>query len=208
MLRTMSLALFSLSLACGVSGDLDLRGRAYSALCDDGQLGLAINSTGKVPDGCVKIEGGQIGQAPLTLQYAGGSLTITSWVSKGDSPGEKVGFTFTSTTDVKYAVKASTRTFVDTTSGWVHPDGTSGPSANGISNITFCPGGGGSGGGADGGFNEGGGGGTVDAGSGGGECGPNGGGGGAGDAGTPCADDSQCGPQELCAGGTCQPQIG
>lgn len=133
------LATVSTLYACGLSNDAFLSGRSSAALCSSGSMSLAIKSTGPVPPGCVKIEGGQIGQVPQTLTFSGITLTITGWTDKVGEAGEKVGFSFTSSGPVLYAVKASVRTFVSSGTTWVHPDGTSGPDANGISNITFCP---------------------------------------------------------------------
>lgn len=125
--------------ACGVGNStLNLESNE-SALCSQGLLGQAINSTGKVPEGCVKIEGADIGRAPQTLEVDGVTVTITGWVEKSDSPGEYVGFTVAEEGgSVVYAVKASGRTFAGTDTTWSHPDGTSGSEASGISNITFC----------------------------------------------------------------------
>ncbi len=153
------LALSAVALVGCAGGDSESFLQSESALCSEGTLGAAINSTGKVPAGCVRIEGAQIGRAPQTLIAGGVTVTITGWTAKQGSAGEWVGFRFTQTGgSVAYAVKASTRTFASKGTSWQHPDGQSGPAANGISNITFCvdtgggstPGGG-TGTGADGG---------------------------------------------------------
>lgn len=171
----------SLALAgCGLGGEARLE-VSRSGLCNSGTLGLAINSTGQVPEGCVRIEGGQIGALPLTINIEGAVITITGWTDKDGEPDEKVGFTFTSSGgSVAYAVKAGGRTFAADSSQWVHPAGTGGSEASGISNITFCPDDGGGGGGSGGGSGGSGGGSGGGGGGGGEECDPPGGGGGSG----------------------------
>lgn len=208
----MSLRIFAVSaivgamVACGLTNG-EAHYKSSHALCFAGELGQAINSTGPVPAGCQKIEGSEIGDAPQTITLSNGTvITITSWVQKGDSSGDYVGFTFTSTAPVAFAVKASTRTFVSNGNSWVHPDGTSGPQANGISNITFCPDPG-----SDGGTPIGtpdGGGSTDGGGGGGGECTPGdgGSGGGGGGNGDPCATDSDCSNELSCQNMICQPK--
>lgn len=183
--------------ACGIPNEARLGGRSSAALCSSGSIALAIRSTGPVPAGCVKIEGSQIGQAPQTLSFSGITLTITGWTDKDGQPGEQVGFTFTSSAPVLYAVKASTRTFADSATSWVHPEGTSGPAANGISNITFCPG-------------EETDGGTLTPDDGGTDVGVDGGGGGGGecdpdspDIGAPCVTTPDCATDLTCVQGVC-----
>lgn len=170
-----------------------------SSLCTTGALGQAINSTGPVPKGCLKIEGGDIGKVPQTLTFSGLSVTINSWRAKDDG-GDYIGFSFSSSGAVAYAVKAGTETFASTGTTWVHPAGTGGPAAKGISNITFCPGGGDGGTGLPEGPGNGGpctpgGGGSTDGGS-----IPEGGGG----AGSPCSSNSQC-SSGMCTEGKCAP---
>jgi hypothetical protein len=100
------------------------------ALCSVGQ---GIKSTGKVPEGCVKIEGSQIGADNVVLDVNGVQVTITGWTEK--EGGEEIGFTYTASGGaIVYAVKAGTETFESDTTTWVHP----GEKAKGISNITFC----------------------------------------------------------------------
>lgn len=131
-------ALVSTLYACGMANDLYVGGQRQSALCSS--MGMALNTTGPVAAGCVKIEGDQIGQAPQTLSLGDGiTVTITGWTDKAGEPNEKVGFTFTSNGSVRFAVKAAGRSFVSSGGSWVHPEGTSGPQASAISNITFCP---------------------------------------------------------------------
>ncbi len=98
-----------------------------------------------VPDGCAKIEGEDIGDVGATLEvgsgYNYGLVTFTAWTEKTDSPGEFVGFTWTTTgtESHQFTVKAGTSYFDATTSTWLHPNGTSGSAAKAISNIVFCP---------------------------------------------------------------------
>jgi hypothetical protein len=171
-----------------------------SSLCTAGALGQAINSTGPVPKGCVKIEGSDIGKAPQLLSFSGMNLTIDSWRAKDDG-GDFVGFSFTASGNVAYAVKAGTETFASSGTTWVHPKGTGGPAAKGISNITFCPNGGDGGSGVPEGpgnggpCTPGGGGGSTDGGS-----LPEGGAG----TGSPCSSGSQCASQ-TCTEGKCAP---
>lgn len=219
MLRTFGFAtLVGFLAGCGLYNG-DARYRSNHALCEMGTLGLAIKSTGPVPEGCVKIEGADIGVAPQTLTAGGTTVTITGWTEKTDSPGEYVGFTYTTTgAGSAFAVKAATRTFVSDTSPWVHPDGTSGSAANGISNITFCEvpapdggtideGGGDEGTpGADaGGFPEGPGDTDGGSGGGGGECTPEEpvDAGVPGAPGSPCGTDADCAETLTCQQGVC-----
>lgn len=215
MLRTFGIAAFvGLLTGCGLYNS-DAKYRSSHALCDTGSLGLAINSTGPVPEGCVKIEGEDIGKAPQTLSAGGNTIDITGWTEKTDSSGEYVGFSYTTTGGVAFAVKASGRTFVSDTSPWVHPDGTSGSLASGISNITFCPVPAPDGGTIDEGGDEGTpeadagsfpeGGGDTDGGTGGGECMPDEpvDAGVPGAPGSPCATDSDCASTLVCQQNVC-----
>ncbi len=98
-----------------------------------------IPSTGPVPDGCVRIEGGDIGEAGLVVSPGGQAVTFVGWTEK-DGEGEYVGFQLSSGGAVAYAVKSGGGTAYGTGTSWVNPNGTSGPAASGISNITICPG--------------------------------------------------------------------
>lgn len=128
-----AVAVIALSSACGVQSSHFSTEEALSGMC------AGLSSTGEVPSGCVKIEGGEIGQSAQTLQLEGASVSITGWTEKSDSAGEQVGFSFTSSAPVVYAVKAGGETYVGTASSWTNPNGTSGDKASAISNITFCP---------------------------------------------------------------------
>ena len=62
---------------------------------EDGALApTSIPSTGQVPLGCVRIEGGQVGQAGVVVPLGGDfSVTFTSWKKKqGES--EEIGFSY------------------------------------------------------------------------------------------------------------------
>ncbi len=154
-LAVLTLGVATLSACSGAVQDRS----ALTALCEVGKLGQAINSTGPVPEGCVKINGGDLAEKP-TLTLDGATVTITDVRLKDDSGGEFIGFTFTSTgAPVSFAVKAGGETYAGTSSPWVHPKGTTGPEASAISNVTFCPAGAGgddSGGGTPGGDDTGG----------------------------------------------------
>ncbi len=105
--------------------------------CDVLQGG-AIN-TGKLPQQCAKIEGGQIGQPGIAITFSGISVSYTSWIAKDGEAGEFVGFTYRSSEPICVSIKAGTARFVATEPGhWKHPAGTSGPKAKAISNIVMC----------------------------------------------------------------------
>ena len=110
---------------------------------DTGALGG--NSTGGEQagefdrDDC-KIEGSDIGVEGLVLDLGRISVTFDQWVAKDGEPGEYVGFSISvSGADrVGYVVKASGETYHSEGGTWVHPNGTGGPDAPGISNVDFC----------------------------------------------------------------------
>lgn len=145
---------------CGVEGDgagdvpRTIDGLAYA---EDGTLDpTSIPSTGMVPRGCVKIEGGEVGERDLVLSMGSRTITFTGWAQK-DGEAEEIGFSYVTTGGgVAYAVKAGRETHYGNQSPWNHPGGTGGPNAPGISNITFCPDRGNSGGGGAGGASGGG----------------------------------------------------
>jgi hypothetical protein len=128
------------AIACGGGVDLDrLAAAAEELKWGPGRVPGQIPSTGPVPDGCVRIEGGEIGQN-LTLSFSGVTVTFTAWTSKTGANGEYVGFTVVASGPVSYAVKAGIRTHYGTETSWTHPEGLSGSDAKAISNVTFCPG--------------------------------------------------------------------
>ena len=105
--------------------------------CDVLQGG-AVN-TGKLPAQCVKIEGGQIGQQGIKVTVNGIEMTFSSWTPKNGEKREFVGFTYVSSDPVCVSIKAGTARFVAEEQGsWIHPAGTTGPKAKGISNVVIC----------------------------------------------------------------------
>jgi hypothetical protein len=130
------------SAAVFACGDAELRpaSRSAAAVAVPAYAPNQIPSTGPVPAGCVRTEGGVLGKN-ATVSFGGVSITFTAWKSKdGKSKGEYVQFSFTATGPVAYAVKAGRETYYGTDTFWTHPNGLSGPEASAISNITFCPG--------------------------------------------------------------------
>jgi hypothetical protein len=96
-------------------------------------------NTGKLPEGCVKIEGEDIGKDGVQLTVAGIEITFTSWQFKDGEEGESVGFSYTSSGPVCISIKASGETFQTSAAGsWLNPNGASGPEAHGISNVVIC----------------------------------------------------------------------
>ena len=186
-------------IAC--AGGADLNGAAGSRSRSPIASPSEIPSTGKVPDGCERIEGAQIGRAGV--QVLGGTVTFTTWRAKDGEPGEYVGFELNAGVGAGYAVKTGGETHYGSGTSWVHPEGTSGPKAPAISNVTVCPmdpGGAGGGGGSNGGGSNGGG-------SNGGGAGGGGSAGGGGlDEGSPCTTSAQCLSQK-CSEGICVPNI-
>jgi hypothetical protein len=138
--RRFALLCLAVAASTGCSARVQEATNPLSSLCEStGQIGQAIRSTGTVPQGCVKIEGQEIGR-PQTLGLDGAAVTIDGWKSKDGSTGEYIGFTFSSSGKrVAYAVKAGGETYAGTATTWVHPGGTTGSEANAISNVTFCP---------------------------------------------------------------------
>jgi hypothetical protein len=89
-----------------------------------------------------KVEGADIGRVGASVKPPGHtSIRFASWIEKAGSPGEYIGFTLWGDYgDATYVVKAGTETFTVTGAGtWMHPAGSSGPNAHGISNVDFCP---------------------------------------------------------------------
>lgn len=175
----LSFTVAGLTAGCGFLGIGDQSARfSLDAVCSQ-VLGLTLNTTGQVQEGCTKIEGGDRGVEGVEIAIAGDVVRITDWRAKDDGPGEYIGFTIESSGPVVYGVKAGERSFIGTATTWVHPDGTGGPEAQAISNITFCPDPDGDGEPGDDG--DGGGGDDGDGGDGGGECPSDGGDDGPGD---------------------------
>ncbi|MBA3454522.1 MAG: hypothetical protein H0T42_15640, partial [Deltaproteobacteria bacterium] len=90
-------------------------------------------------DGCVKIEGADIGVNGVTVTLGGVSVEFTSWVAKDGEPGEFIGFTLSGS--AVFFVKAGNNAddlFEGSGMSWVNPLGTGGPDVKGISNIQIC----------------------------------------------------------------------
>jgi hypothetical protein len=89
-------------------------------------------------DDC-KVEGEDIG-SDVALELGSVVVTFGHWIAKADSPGEYVGFTIAleGADAITYRVKAGGEVFEGTAPTWVHPAGTSGPEAKGISNVDMC----------------------------------------------------------------------
>lgn len=83
---------------------------------------------------CAKLEGSQLGE-DLVLDVNGETVTISNWQNK-DGEGEWIAFEVDG--DVVVVVKAGTELFEASEGAWVHPAGTGGPSAKGISFVAFC----------------------------------------------------------------------
>src|SRR5688572_6884109 len=68
----------------------------------------AINRRPSASPACVKIEGSDLGRAPLPVGVANISVSITSWTEKVDAPGELIGFSYSVSPDgsADSAVKA------------------------------------------------------------------------------------------------------
>jgi hypothetical protein len=101
-------------------------------------------NNGPLPDGCVKLEGTDIGTMGTEYFFGHNSVIIDGWTTKTDDPGDYVGFEYTLTSTPAFvSVKAGGDVFTDyatdtSTDSWSHPEGKSGPKAKGISNIVFC----------------------------------------------------------------------
>jgi hypothetical protein len=90
-------------------------------------------------DDC-KLEGDAIGRIGASVDLGGVTVTIDEWFAKDGEPNELIGFRL-STSDgsaVGYVVKAGGERFPSSESLWMHPNGTGGPDAKGISNVDFC----------------------------------------------------------------------
>ena len=132
-------AVFSVALFNCAVDPLSVQSEAVSdsAICQQGLLGEAINSTGKVPPGCAKIEGSQIGQAGIQIVANGVVVTILSGSRRtAHRASTSVLLSRPRAGPCRTPVKAGTKTFASTTGTWTHPAGSSGPGAKGISNIT------------------------------------------------------------------------
>ncbi len=138
------LGIVAMIAGCGTASKMD---SARSPVSDQPNTGAvqceilkdgAVNN-GKLPEGCVKIEGENVRKDGVKVTVAGIDVTFTSWRFKDDGPGESVGFNYTSTEPVCISIKAGSGTFQTSAADtWVNPNGTSGPEASGISNVVIC----------------------------------------------------------------------
>jgi hypothetical protein len=123
--------------------DLGKSGTGTAALTPDGYSGPvrtpdSIPATGPVPEGCVRLDGDDLGKN-LTVTIGGTrTITLTGWTLKTEKTDQYVRFSFEASGPVAYTVKAGTETFSDTVLLWAHPRGLSGSNVKGISDITFC----------------------------------------------------------------------
>ena len=149
MLRTISLvSLLLLAASCAASDTGTGQGQSGSGTADgEGEDG-AGGGDDEGEDGAggghgdrddCKIEGEDIGRE-VVVELGSVSVTFGDWVGKEDSPGEYIGFTVAleGADRIAYRVKAGGEVFGDTALTWVHPAGTSGPEASGISNVDMC----------------------------------------------------------------------
>jgi len=106
-------------------------------------------------DDCEKIENEAIG-AEVSLELGSVTVSFSDWIAKEDSPGEFVGFTLTLEGDdsISYRVKAGGEVLPSAELVWLHPAGTTGSEAHGISNVEVCDGGEDDGGEDDGGEDD------------------------------------------------------
>lgn len=132
--------------ACGLFGadgsnQSPLEGDGLSEACQLVRSPGTINN-GPLPEGCIKIEGGELGRTDLELDVGSGTVRITGWSNKDGEAGEYIGFTYETDLGGGFlSVKAGGESYRETYDGdWVHPNGTSGPTASGISNVVFCDG--------------------------------------------------------------------
>lgn len=102
---------------------------------DPSQQSQNIN-TGPVPDGCAKIEGSDIGVVGATLDVDGQTVTFTAWTAKEGDGGDFVGFTISPPSF--YSVKSGLDIHTGSGTVFLNPNGTSGPTAKGISNVVLC----------------------------------------------------------------------
>jgi hypothetical protein len=135
-MRTLFPSLLGLLLATACAID---EGNARDPISEDDVS--SDDDVGEEVDGdCKKIEGGEIGVIDLELDVAGIIVRFESWQPKDGEPDEFVGFTYsTSAGSIHFTVKAAGELHEGDASPWIHPGGTGGPDAPGISNIVVCP---------------------------------------------------------------------
>lgn len=97
-----------------------------------------------INEGCLKIEDEQIGVEGLAVSVDGVTLTFSNWIEKADSPGEYIGFDYTTTGgtfaefDVKQGQEYVYVTLDGTSGSWHNNTGISGSDVKGTSHIRFC----------------------------------------------------------------------
>jgi len=145
-----------LVLSCGVFDE----GKGMHSGLSAGQTaedndGRTTYNTGPLPEGCIKLEDGQIGEDGVSVSDGNLSITVDAWRLKEEEEQEFIGFDFSSNIAVWGSVKSGGDIdLFDGTEGggsWDNPRGTSGPEVSAISNVVFCEEGAGDGdGGEDG----------------------------------------------------------
>lgn len=93
-------------------------------------------NTGPVPEGCAKIEGAVIGDVGETVDVDGTAVTYTAWTAKDGEPGEFIGFTISP--PAFFSVKSGQDIHTGSGTVFLNPNGTSGPTVKGISNVVLC----------------------------------------------------------------------
>lgn len=121
--------------------------RISSVVCATALVtGCAIESSSSeqeveiTADGCVKIEGSEIGQQ-ITIEVPDGSggtvsVTFVGWTQKDGEPNEFVGFTLDA--DAMFTVKAGQDIFAGSGFSFMNPFGTGGRLVKGISFVEIC----------------------------------------------------------------------
>lgn len=111
---------------------------AFAFLACTGNADDLNDSQGEATS-CVKIEGADIGRR-ITVDVPSGdgtlAVTFISWIAKGDSQNEFVGFSLNASAD--FTVKAGNDMFSATNSSWSNPFGATGSLVKAISYIELC----------------------------------------------------------------------
>jgi hypothetical protein len=136
-MRTTSLRCF---LALALLGGCSDLGSSDQALTEQGDPQAVANPEDVDYDGddCVKIENEEIG-TDLTLDVAGTSVSVHSWVTKTGEPNEYRGFSYSSESEIVYRVKSGGELFYGSARTWANPNGEGGSEVSAVSNIVFCP---------------------------------------------------------------------
>lgn len=88
---------------------------------------------------CVRLEGSQIGQLPLTLTVGGQTVALKEWKATDITATELIGFTAEAPEAVRFEVEAGGATF-EAGANWLHPAGVIGPQVKAIDALTICAG--------------------------------------------------------------------